>query len=118
MAEQDELAQLREDLTQQQAASMTLLGIVQESDKKLDEVTGAVRSIQAHEAIVDGRLDTIDARLNHQRVRIDNMHMDMQRSFAHVAQAQQQMEDRLNKRIDGLGDQLAQVIALLTRKEE
>lgn len=111
MTEHDELAQLREDLTQLQAASLTLLGIVEETDRKVGELTGAVRSIQVHEAIVDARLNTVDARMA-------SMKHEMDLSFQQVAQAQQQMEDRLNKRIDGLGDQLAQVIALLTRKEE
>lgn len=108
---EERVERLEERATQQEAASLTLLGIVKETDRKVDELTGAVRSIQVHEAIVDARLNTVDARLA-------SIKHEMDLSFQQVAQAQLQMEDRLNKRIDGLGDQLAQVIALLTRKEE
>lgn len=118
MAEQDELAQLREDLTQQQAASMTLLGIVQEGDKKLTEVLGEVRSLVVQQTMVDARLGATEARLSAVDARVNALALDTQRSFQQVAQAQQQMEERIMKRIDGLGDQLAQVLAALTRKEE
>lgn len=117
MAEQDEIARLKEGLTQQQAASMTLLGIVEQADRKLDELTGAVRSVQAHEAIVDARLNTVDARIN-------AMQRDIEASFRQIDASMATKQDLayLATKVDTLAEEmhskLDQVIELLTKRGE
>lgn len=61
---------LEEKQRQQGADQFTLLGIVKDIDR-------TVGSIQAHEMVLDGRLDTVDGRLN-------LMHRDMNLSFHQV----------------------------------
>lgn len=73
MAEEQEtteqkMAQLREDLLQQQVGSQTLLGIVKSIDAKVDELTGLVRATQIESTIVETRLSTIDRRLDAMRL--------------------------------------------------
>lgn len=100
MAERDEIAQIREDLLQQQVASVTLLNIVKESDKKLDEVLGAVRSIQVQQAMVDARLNAVDARLSSVDARVGALSQDMIGSFRQLAMDRAQEEQRLSERLD------------------
>lgn len=123
---QQKIAQLKEEQIQQRAAAYTMLGIVQDNDKKLTEVLGTVRSTQAHEAIVDARLNTIDARIN-------AWSQDMAASFRQVeatvatkedlAEMETRMNgkfDRMEGRIDALvkemNSKFDQVISLLTQK--
>lgn len=87
--EEQRLAALEESLVQQQAASMTLLGIVKDIDKKVDELTGMVRATQIEGTIVETRLSTIDARLS------ATQH-DMTNSFRQLAVYQGQIETRLD----------------------
>lgn len=53
-----------ETLTQTRAITQSMFGIVKEMSQKQDEMLGAVRSIQAHEAIADARLSAMAARLD------------------------------------------------------
>lgn len=102
---EDEITKIKEDLLQQQAASITLVGIVQQSDKKLDELTGAVRALQVQSTIVDARLGAMDARLSAVDARVQALSQDV------IASARQS-----EQRMSGIEDKLDQVISLLTQK--
>jgi hypothetical protein len=95
MAEHDELAQLREDLTQQQAASITLIGIVKSIDQKVDELAGMAKATQIESSIIEARLTTVDRRL-------DAVKLDMTNSFSQLAAYQIQAEKRLDARLDAM----------------
>jgi hypothetical protein len=130
MAEHDELAQLREDLTQQQAASITLLDIVKSIDRNVTEIVGAVRSIQAHEAIVDARLSAIDARAQAAAAEMKLFKSDMERSFEQVsgefalvdrkldAMATKQDLAAMEDRILGAFQNLMDIVSERTKKGE
>lgn len=83
---------LEEDMRQQESAYRALLEIVKDID-------GTVRSVQAHAMVIDGRLDTIDAR-------IGLYHNDTSLSFHQVAKTMATKEDlaelerRMNARFD------------------
>lgn len=104
-SEEQRISDLEEKATQQEAASITLVGVVQTINTKVDGLAGTARSIQAHELVVDSRLGTIDNRLNAQRVQIDNMQLDIQRSFGQVAATMATKDDlatmgtQLNERL-------------------
>lgn len=124
---EERIEKLEEDHVQQQAESRTLLGIVQGIDAKMGELTGAVRSVQAHEAIIDARLNTLDARLAAEHTRIDTLHLDMQRSFQQAAATMATREDlaeltqRMNaveSRIGTVDSKIDQVLSLLKKQGE
>lgn len=131
---EERLAALEESLIQQQAASMTLLGIVQGIDSKLTEALGTVRSTQAHEAIIDARLSAIDARAQAAAAEMKLFKSDMERSFEQVAgefalvarrldgmatkQDLSELEERMTGRLFHLENKFDQVIALLTKQGE
>lgn len=62
--DKERLDALEERIIQNEAGSITLLGIVREVNDKVDGLIGSTRSLQAHEMIVDARLSTVDARLS------------------------------------------------------
>jgi hypothetical protein len=104
MAEQDEIAKIKEDLTQQQVASMTLLGIVKDIDHKVDELTGTTKATQIESSIIETRLTTVDRRL-------DAVKLDMTNSFRQVEATMATKQD-----VADLNTKLDTVIDLLTRK--
>ena len=106
MAEQDEIAKIKEDLTQQQAASMTLLGIVKDIDRKVDELAGMAKATQIESSIIETRLTTVDRRL-------DAVKLDMTNSFRQVEATMATKQD-----VAALDAKMDQVIALLTKKGE
>lgn len=106
---EERIRHLEERDRQHEASSMTLLGVVKAVDGKVDELTGAMRSVQAQEAIVDARLNAMNVRLDAHEKRLSAMgtnlqtHIDDTReSFHKVAQAQEQMERRIDVRMDTL----------------
>lgn len=103
--EEERLAAVEESLIQQQAASLTLLGVVQESDKKLDKLTSAMQTVQVNGIIVDARLNAMDARLSTVDARVQALSQDV------IASARQN-EQRMGR----IEDKLDQVIALLSQK--
>lgn len=111
MAE-ERISNLEEDMRQQESAYRALLEILKDTD-------GTVRSIQAHTMVIDGRLDTIDAR-------IGLYHNDMSLSFHQVAKTMATKEDlagmeaRLNANIAALetrmADSFTQLLAILDER--
>jgi hypothetical protein len=78
MATQEErLDNLEERIVQNEAGSITLLGIVKEVNDKVDGLIGSTRSIQVNAAIVDARLNAIDARMGVMAARLDQQDIRM-----------------------------------------
>jgi len=109
MASEDQrISNLEEDMRQQENAYRALLEIVKDID-------GTVRSVQAHEMVIDGRLDTIDAR-------IGLYHNDMSLSFHQVAKTMvtkedlAALEDRMNGKFDQVLGSFQQVLAILDER--
>ena len=61
---EERLDVLEERIVQNEAGSITLLGIVREIDTNTKILTGAVQSIQVNGTIMDVRLATLDAKVS------------------------------------------------------
>lgn len=108
---EERIAKVEESLIQQQAASLTLLGIVKDIDRKVDEINGNMRSIQAHEMLVDARISAVNAQVASTDAQVRLLQQGMAASF-------KQMVEDVDDRFDTLEVKLNRVIELLGNQEK
>lgn len=108
MTEQHEqrLAKLEEQAIQQQAGSITLLGMLKEMDTKLD---GLLKSVQVDAAITEARMTALESRTGAIELRLNGIEKRLG-----------MMEVRtgvIKMQVSGVDEKVGQVLDLLKKRE-
>jgi chromosome segregation ATPase len=111
---------LEEGMTQRRVVEHQILDIVERTDqtiqrmeRKQDELTGSLRSLQAQQTIFDARLSILDTRQGEFTARMDRIENTMATKDDLKAMATKDDLNAVNARFDRIETLLAQVIARL-----